>query len=133
MFLLRRVVYALVIVFMGETMLFPVLIVMLCCLVMLAYALLEMQWEDRIINYQHICDEITIYLTCVLLLLFSNVVDARDRVLLGYILIGVCFAYVAFNTIVIMIYSLQKLYLYLKRIIVQCRRRNIRNQGLTAV
>ena len=44
MFLLRRVIYALVIVFMGETMLFPVLIVMLCCLVMLAYALLEKQW-----------------------------------------------------------------------------------------
>ena len=44
MFLLRRVIYAIVIVFMGETMLFPVLIVMSCCLAMLAYALLEMQW-----------------------------------------------------------------------------------------
>ena len=41
MFLVRRVVYALVIVCMGEVMVAGVLIVMLSCLAMLAYALSE--------------------------------------------------------------------------------------------
>ena len=50
MYLLRRIVYALVIVFMSETMFFGVIIVMLSCLAMLAYALHEWQWKDRVIN-----------------------------------------------------------------------------------
>ena len=39
MFILRRLVYALVIVFMEEFMVFGVLVVMASCLIMLAYAL----------------------------------------------------------------------------------------------
>lgn len=50
MFLTRRIVYALVIVFMSEVMFFGALIVMLSCLAMLVYALHEWQWKDRIIN-----------------------------------------------------------------------------------
>jgi len=45
MFLLRRVIYAFVIVFMDEISVWPVMIVMVCTLVMLAYALLEYQWS----------------------------------------------------------------------------------------
>ena len=46
MFLLRRIIYALVIVFMDQIMIFGVLIVMYSCLLMLAYALSECQWQD---------------------------------------------------------------------------------------
>ena len=45
MFLLRRIIYAFVIVFMNEISVWPVIIVMVCTLVMLAYALLEYQWS----------------------------------------------------------------------------------------
>ena len=41
MYLIRRVTYALVIVFMDEYMVFGVLIVLVQCLIMLAYALAE--------------------------------------------------------------------------------------------
>lgn len=41
MYLIRRVTYALVIVFMDEIMVFGVLIVLVQCLLMLAYALAE--------------------------------------------------------------------------------------------
>jgi len=51
MFLVRRVIYALVIVFMNDVIVWPVFIVMGSCLVMLAYALSEHQWKDRAINY----------------------------------------------------------------------------------
>ena len=55
-------------------MVWGVVVVMISCLIMLAYALSEMQWKDPLINYQHIGDEITIYVICVILLLFSSVV-----------------------------------------------------------
>ena len=51
MFLLRRVVYALVIVFLVETYLWGVFVVMFSCLCMLAFALTEFQWKDKIINF----------------------------------------------------------------------------------
>ena len=50
MFIMRRVIYALVIVFMDKVMIWGVIIVMICCLIMLAYALSEHQWKDSIIN-----------------------------------------------------------------------------------
>ena len=51
MFLLRRVIYALVIVCLVETYLWGVFVVMFSCLCMLAFALTEFQWKDRIINF----------------------------------------------------------------------------------
>ena len=44
MFLLRRIIYALIIVFMDEIMINAVLLVMFSSLIMLAYALTEHQW-----------------------------------------------------------------------------------------
>ena len=41
MFVLRRIIYALVIVFMDGEMIWGVVIVIVCCIVMLAYALSE--------------------------------------------------------------------------------------------
>ena len=51
MFLFRRLIYALVIIFMNDVIIWPVFIVMGSCLAMLAYALSEHQWKDRAINY----------------------------------------------------------------------------------
>lgn len=46
MYFLRRIIYALVIVFMDEIPIWGVVITMVCCLIMLAYALHEKQWVD---------------------------------------------------------------------------------------
>ena len=51
MYFIRRIIYALVIVFMDEIPIWGVIITMACCLIMLAYALHEKQWVDTIINY----------------------------------------------------------------------------------
>ena len=126
--MIRRIIYALVIIFMDEIMIWGVIIVMTCCHIMLAYAFSEYQWQDTLINQQHIVDEITIYILCVLLLFFSNQVSSQMRVLLGYILIGIVFAYVIYNTIVILIYSLRIMWLYIKRIFIQCRRKRIKKE-----
>ena len=114
-------------------MVFGVLIVMVQCLIMLAYALSEQQWIDPIINYQHFIDEVTIYILCVLLLLFSSYVSADMRYLLGFFLIGICFAYVVFNTIIILTYSLHLFWVFLRRIYVQCHRKKLRNEVIKTV
>ena len=51
MFLIRRIIYAIVIVYMAEQMVWGVVVVMMSCLFMLAYALSEWQWKDQLINY----------------------------------------------------------------------------------
>ena len=47
---------------------------------------------------------------------------------LGFVLIGICFAYVIYNTIVIIVYSLHLLWVYLRRIYVQCKRKRLRKE-----
>ena len=51
MFLLRRIIYAVVIVYMAEQMICSVVVVMISCLIMLAYALSEWQWKDKFMNF----------------------------------------------------------------------------------
>ena len=72
----------------------------------------------------------TIYVLCVLLLLFNNYMTAEMRYILGFFFIGICFAYVIYNTIVIIVYSLRLLWVYLRRIFVQCRRKRMRKEVL---
>lgn len=96
-------------------MVFGVVVVMISCLIMLAYALSEMPWKETIINCQHIGDEITIYMICVMLLLFSGFVDTDTRHNIGWALIGLCISYVVFNTIVSLYYSARLLILFCKR------------------
>lgn len=107
MFLMRRVIYALVIVFLDNVMWWGVFLVMLSCLVMLSYACTEWQWKDRIINYQHIFDECIIYCLCLLLLCFSNMIDAETRWLVGWWFIAICFIYIVVNTIIMLYYALK--------------------------
>ena len=118
MFLVRRVIYALVIVFLAHVMFWGVWFVMYSCLVMLAFALAEWQWREPIINYQHIIDEWFIYMLCLLLLCFSNYVSSSTRWMIGYIFILVCFIYIVFNTIVIFYCSLVLIWKYIKRLFI---------------
>lgn len=78
-------------------------------------------------------NETFIYVLCVLLLLFSSYTGSKVRVLLGYFLIVLVLIFVIFNTIVIIYYSLQIFYVFLKRIFVQCRRKRMRNEALDIV
>ena len=50
MFMFRRIIYALVIVYMDRIHIFGVLVFMLCTMIMLAYVLTEFQWKERSIN-----------------------------------------------------------------------------------
>lgn len=134
MFMLRRVIYALVIVFMDKIMIFGVFIVMGCCLIMLAYALTEWQWKDRVINLQHVVNEGIIYTLCVVLLLYSNYVEeAQMRHLLGFALIGICILFVTFNTVIIIAYSVHLILMYLGRVFIQRRKKKIKGEVIDQI
>ena len=75
----------------------------------------------------------TIYIFCITLLLFSNYVGAEMRNVLGFFLIVICFVYFVINMIIIAVYSLHLLWVYLKRIYVQCRRKHLRNEVIKTV
>ena len=93
MFTIRRIIYALIIVFMFKAPLLGTWIMLWGTLAMLAYVSVEMQWKSKIINIQHIFNEVTMYIVCIHLLMFTNFVNGVTRVFFGYLLIGffVCF------------------------------------------
>ena len=59
--------------------------------------------------------------------------EAGTRHILGYTLISLLFLYVIFNTIVIIYYALDIFFVYIRRVIVQCRRKKLHNEALGRV
>ena len=66
LFVLRRIVYSLVIVFMidGNKPFFGTLILTLTCLVMQMFLAVETQWESRKLNTQEFVNESIFYTLC---------------------------------------------------------------------
>lgn len=61
-FLVRRLVYTCLILFLLSLPYITIVLLMLGCLAMLAFIFSESQWEDSIINQQHVVNEIGFYL-----------------------------------------------------------------------
>ena len=59
--------------------------------------------------------------------------SAETRYILGFVAIGICCAYVVYNTIIIVVYSLHLLWVYLRRLYVQCRRKQLRREVISTV
>ena len=71
---------------------------------MLCFAASEMQWEERLINIQHLVNEVTSYFFCVALVCFTGVLsEAAHRVALGSVVIFATLAFITFNVVVILI------------------------------
>ena len=102
MFTIRRIIYALIIVFMFKAKLLGTWIMLLGTLAMLAYVFVEWQWKSRVINAQHIYNEITMYIVCIHLLMFTNFVNGVTRVFFGYLLIGVFISFLIYNAILML-------------------------------
>lgn len=103
-FLLRRVLYAFVILFFVKTAAFyGVLLLLLTCLMMMGFILVEVHWEEQLINSQHLVNECFFYILCISLLLFSGVItDTRQSLALGWLMISAISALIFYNVIVIL-------------------------------
>ena len=102
MFAIRRLVYALSIVFMARMPMCGVWLLMAGTLLMLLVAITEDIWVEPLNNHQHIFNESVTYLMCVVLLLFSGFVDARSRNNLGFLLIGLISIFLVYNGVLML-------------------------------
>jgi len=74
-FVLRRVFFALAIVFMareGAQVIFGIFLLLLSSLVMLALLLTDAQWEETLIVHQHTFNEIALYILLCTLMSFCG-------------------------------------------------------------
>ena len=73
-------------------------------------------------------NEITIYILGVLMLCFSNFVEPHVRYILGFLLIGIVFAFVIYNTIIMILYSLRLWILFMKREYIRMVKRGVQKE-----
>ena len=117
-FVLRRILFALVILFMTSQtqVFFGAFLLQLTCLFMGIMIVMEMQWQDGLINVQHFVNEVFLYLFCVSMMLFTGVLEqSRQSVALGWLLIGLCCIMIIYNLAVILVDTLSFLHLLYKR------------------
>ena len=74
LFVLRRIAYVIVIVFMirGNSPFFGALTLALTSLAMLMFSAIERQWESRMLNVQDMVNESIFYTLCLSLICFSD-------------------------------------------------------------
>lgn len=79
-FVLRRVLYSIVIIFMvGYNVIFGAMLLLLSTLAMMTFVATERQWEDKFINWQHFANEVVFYLLCLGLMFFSGVLTETKQ------------------------------------------------------
>lgn len=101
-YLMRRVVYVVLILFMAELPFISVVILLLWCLATLCLIWTEAQWEDVLINVQHAVNEIALYLILVQLSIFCGLTPTpHTALILGWTLITTIILTVFFNLLVI--------------------------------
>lgn len=61
-FLTRRIVYSVIILFMSGFSFMGALLLSLICIFMIAYVIVEQQWEDSLIARQHVFNEVALYI-----------------------------------------------------------------------
>ena len=99
---LRRVIYALSIVFLAQQPLLGIIILQLGTIVMIAYGLIEQPWKDPMINQQYTLNEVFTYVVCLFLMIFNGYIPTETRFTIGYVLIGVTSVYLVYNGIILM-------------------------------
>lgn len=117
LFLMRRVLYVVVILFMTQIPFLAVALMMLTCLAMLALVFNSAQWEDSIINQQHVVNEIAFYLVLLHVIVFVGLSPApAAATVLGWTLISTLLATIIYNIIVMIYCALMYLKLASRRV-----------------
>ena len=108
-YVLRRILYAVVIVFMqGENLtFFGAVSMQITCIIMLCIVAMEKQFSERLINWQHFFNESVFYMVCLGLILLSGVVIASGLLAnLSFAGMVLTCIFLAVNIIVILIQTI---------------------------
>ena len=117
LFLVRRVIYVVCILFLTQLPYIAVVIMMLTCLAMLALVFTTSQWEDLIINQQHVINEVAFYVVLLHMTVFVGLTpSSAATIFLGWTLIASLLAIIIYNIIILIYCALQYLRLASKRV-----------------
>ena len=105
-FLIRRIVYSAIVLFMIKLSMIGAYILALICLGMIAFIIVEKQWEDSLIAWQHVVNEVGLYLILLAALACALPLSGVLVSPLGWYMIAVFLATLIFN-LVIMAYYVQ--------------------------
>ena len=87
----------------GETnVFFGSLLLTLSSLILLAFVAMEAPWERQMLNTWHLLNEAVFFIVCSGLMCFSGMLNmATQSVSLGWILVGLIFVMIIYNSIII--------------------------------
>ena len=116
-FLVRRVLYSVALVFLFAAPVFAVLALLGLTLAMLGLVLTESPWTSRLVGWQHVANEVVLYV-CLVLLFFccGPELSAEQTLALGWTLVGLIAALWLFNSVVFVLAGLSYLRLVAKRL-----------------
>ena len=118
-FLLRRVLFAFVIVFMPSQPQIGAVLLLMTCVGMLCFVLTEDYWKDRIITQQHIVNEIAFYFVCISLVLCSGMVaHPIVKISIGWTLIGAISLTMLYNITIMAVCSVKFSKLLIKKALI---------------
>lgn len=113
--MMRRILFAVCIVFLDEVEVLSSVIFMYMTLTMLAYVLTEQQWQYGVINNQHIFNEIVLYILSLLMLCFTNWLSPLVRYSIGFVMITVVLIFVIYNIIIMLLFACKLMILNVRR------------------
>ena len=114
-FLVRRVIYAAIVLFMINTPIVGIALLAFICVGVIAFVIVEQQWEDTLIAWQHVINEVALYLILMLTLACALPLPLSAVSPIGWLIIGLTLSIVTFNLGVIAFYTLTHGRLYVKR------------------
>lgn len=114
-FLLRRIFYTSIVLFMINLPIIGAYILCVICLGMLAFIIVEKQWEESVISLQHVVNEIALYLILLSVIGSSLPIASAAVSPLGWFMIVVFLATLIFNMVIIVYLAILHLRMYLKR------------------
>ena len=108
-YLVRRVIYAALIVFMHDSPFFVTVALLCMSLALLAFVCSEHQWESSVVNWQHIVSEVGFY-GCITLIMYLSSVGIHSTTesdAIAWTMIALVFLVMLFNTVCLLYSSLR--------------------------
>ena len=124
LYILRRVVFAIVVINLLYIPFLAIIILMTTVLFTISYLLNETQWEESSINLQHFINEIALYLVLCHFMIFCGLsITTSTANLLSWSLIGLLLITIVINIAFLLFSAIRFIKLYFKR----CKNRLLTN------
>lgn len=116
-FILRRLIYACAICMIPAKLSYiGILAISATCILMGAFVISEKPWRHEERNRQYLVNEILLYVIIMMSMLFTHrAVHGKAADILGWVMIGVIFVFIAYNFLEMVLECLKKTALLYKR------------------